>query len=61
MTLYRARTLDENGRCCGRKPIVYKRDRHLFCPRCDSTFDIDGKFQIKNWAWQPAGGAFFPT
>jgi hypothetical protein len=48
--------LDNKGRCCGRKPIVYKRNPHLFCCRCDRAFDLDGN-QIENWAWQrvPSG------
>jgi hypothetical protein len=44
--------LDENGRCCGRKPLVYKRDGHKFCTRCDKSFDIKTGEQIENWAWQ---------
>ena len=56
-------TLDDKGRCCGRKPLVYKRDRPdgiagewRFCFRCDRAYSPDGK-QINNWAWRgtPAG------
>lgn len=50
--------LDEKGRCCGRKPIVYKRDPHLFCPRCDRAFDPITGEQIENWAWIFIGGEF---
>ena len=44
-------SLDEKGRCCGRKPISYKRDRHLFCDRCDRRYDMDTHEQVENWAW----------
>ncbi len=40
--------LDEKGRCCGRKPMVYKHggltpmgSPHKFCPRCGNDYDID--------------------
>jgi hypothetical protein len=43
--------LDGKGRCCGRKPIQYKRPTpHQFCPRCNRAYDEDG-LQIENWAW----------
>lgn len=49
--------LDEKGRCCGRKPLVYKPER--FCVRCDRAFDLETGEQIPNWAWkQSAGGAW---
>jgi hypothetical protein len=46
-------TLNERGQCpaCSRKPIPYKRTRHLFCPRCDRAYDMDSGAQIDNWAW----------
>lgn len=47
-----AKQLDEKGRCCGRKPITYKRPRHLFCFRCDRAYDFDTGHQIENWAWK---------
>lgn len=47
--------LDEKGRCCGRKPLVYKRDGHLFCCRCDRSFNFEGQ-QIENWAWMNDSG-----
>lgn len=50
--------LDEKGRCCGRKPIVYKRDHHLFCTRCNREFNPDTHEQIVNWAWLLADGEF---
>ena len=45
-----AKKLNERGQCCGRKPIVYKRPPHLYCHRCDASFDMHGE-QIENWAW----------
>lgn len=43
-------TLDAKGRCCGRKPMVYRRTGHLFCPRCCAQFSLGGEQQA-NWAW----------
>lgn len=45
-------TLDENGRCCGRKPLVYKREGHRFCDRCCRSYHRYQDFQIDNWAWK---------
>lgn len=47
--------LDDKGRCCGRKPLVYKRMHpppHHYCPRCDRAYDLDDGEQIENWAWK---------
>lgn len=52
-----ARRLDDRGRCCGRKPIVYRRPAHLYCDRCDRSFNLDGA-QIGNWAWGKNGEGF---
>ncbi len=60
MILRSPRTLNAAGQCCGRKPLVYKRDRHLFCCRCDASFDFDGH-QKANWAWKAVEGGFIPT
>ena len=30
-------------KCCGRLCLIYKRDRHQFCCRCDHEYDFDGK------------------
>jgi hypothetical protein len=57
---YRPRELNAAGQCCGRKPLVYKRDRYLFCTRCCAAFDLDGKWQMTNWAWKRAGDHFYP-
>ncbi len=50
--------LDSAGRCCGRKPLVYKRPHHLFCSRCDRSFDPITKQQIVNWAWECRDGCW---
>ena len=44
--------LDEKGRCCGRKPLDYKRDNHKFCDRCDRAYDRYSGTQKDNWAWK---------
>jgi hypothetical protein len=46
-----AKSVDEKGRCCGRKPVVYRRPPHLFCCRCDAAFDAMTGRQIPNWAY----------
>jgi len=44
-------SLDEKGRCCGRKPLHYKRPSpHYFCCRCDRQYGPDGQWR-PNWAW----------
>jgi len=43
--------LDEKGRCCGRKPLQYKRAGELFCGRCHRTYSLSTRQQISNWAW----------
>ena len=46
--------LDAKGRCCGRKPLVYKgriEAPQKFCPRCDRSYDLNSGEQIPNWAW----------
>lgn len=53
-------TLDENGRCCGRKPLVYKRPHRLFCCRCNRQFSPEGK-QQENWAYKFDGEKFNTT
>lgn len=53
-----AKTLDEKGRCCGRKPIRYRRPDRFFCPRCDAKFGIDGR-QQPNWAYECCGDRHF--
>ena len=56
-------TLDEKGRCCGRKPIFYKtrsglqtqHDPHHFCTRCCAEFDGETGVQRTNWQWHAMG------
>jgi len=47
-----AKVIDKKGRCCGRKPIPYRRPPTLFCPRCDAQFDPETGKQIPNWAFE---------
>lgn len=50
--------LDEKGRCCGRKPLVYKRPSfHYFCCKCSRDFGADGS-QYGNWAYVKDGDWF---
>jgi hypothetical protein len=45
--------LNDKGRCCGRKPIVYRGSNpRLFCCRCDREFDPATGDQRENWAWR---------
>jgi len=54
--------LDDAGRCCGRKPLVYKRPiHHLFCTRCCADFNPKTGEQIENWAWVADGVSFVAT
>jgi len=40
--------LDEKGRCCGQKPITYKRPEYfLYCSRCGTSFSPATGMQIK--------------
>ena len=52
-------TLDAKGRCCGRKPLLYKPGTagtyHLFCPHCDRAYDATSGKQISNIAWDGKG------
>ena len=49
--------LDDKGRCCGRKPMVYRGKHttadgpHRFCPRCDRAYSLEDNEQIPNWAY----------
>jgi hypothetical protein len=55
--------LNDKGQCCGRKPITYKRPKHiLYCTRCSREFDPVTGEQFENWAWtQTAPGVFEPA
>ena len=56
------KTLDEKGRCCGRKPLYYKGGSWrsppgspmYFCIGCDREYGPDGH-QRPNWAWDEKG------
>jgi hypothetical protein len=48
-------TLDERGRCCGRKPVPYKRPARLFCSRCCRQYAPTTGLQEPNWAWLSDG------
>ncbi len=53
--------LDDKGRCCGRKPIVYRGRNttatgpHRFCTRCCAAYHLTENKQIPNWAWRQDG------
>jgi hypothetical protein len=47
--------LDENGKCCGRKPRVYKRKHKLFCMDCCRDYDLTTGEQIPSALWQRCG------
>ena len=54
-------TLDEKGRCCGRKPLTYRSSRtnligpHRFCWSCDRAYHLTENRMIDNWAWHADG------
>lgn len=53
MKIVESRRLDNKGRCCGRKPMVYKRPHpSLFCDRCHAAYDPATGEQIANWAYR---------
>jgi hypothetical protein len=48
--------LDDKGRCCGRKPLFYKRGwnhrgPHHFCTRCSREYTEAGE-QRENFHWK---------
>jgi hypothetical protein len=57
--------LDAKGRCCGRKPMVYKSHTststgpHRYCPRCDRAYDLETGEQVRNWAWYQHDGKWY--
>lgn len=55
-----ARKLNDKGQCpdCKRKPLIYKRTGHKFCPRCDRQYDIETGEQTENWAYQKSSDGF---
>jgi hypothetical protein len=53
--------LDEHGRCCGRKPISYKRPSPYFvCDRCGRHYGPDG-VQRASWLFKSVEGALIET
>lgn len=66
MTIGEERGLDIKGRCCGRKPLLYKRaagpthPAGYFCPRCNRSYDMEGN-QQENWAWSRDRGYWVET
>lgn len=54
--------LDDKGRCCGQKPMNYKRspEAYRFCGVCYRAYDSAGE-QIVNWAWRKVDGGFEST
>lgn len=56
--------LDAKGRCCGRKPMVYKSawstadGPHRWCSRCCRAYDLHENRQISSWAWKLVDGAW---
>lgn len=64
MTFHEAEVLDDKGRCCGRKPIVYKGGSwrspapQRFCCRCDRSYGLNDPNQIPNWAYEATEGGF---
>lgn len=59
--------LSPNGRCCGKKPIVYKTAHYapggpqLYCDRCYRSYNLESREQISNWAWEKRGDEFVAT
>ena len=53
---FKAKRIDDKGRCCGRKPIAYKRPPRLFCPRCDAEFDVETGWQVSNFHYVVENG-----
>lgn len=52
--------INPKGQCpnCKIKPLVYKREPHLFCHRCCASFNPDTGEQIENWAFRAVDGGF---
>ena len=68
MIVFLPRSLDAQGRCCGRKPIFYKthrmakslKDPRHFCATCSAEYTPDGQ-QRANFAWKSVPGGFVPA
>ncbi len=59
-------SLDAKGRCCGRKPLVYKTYQgggihppFKFCTHCGSHFNMEGQ-QVEDNEWKWISGRLQP-
>ena len=57
-TWVQTQRLDDKGRCCGRKPWVYKRTQELFCGRCSRTYHLTTLEQKPNWRYSRTIGGW---
>lgn len=58
----RIANLDDKGRCCGRKPTLYKLPTpHLCCFKCNAEINPETGKQQQNWAWVSDGDLFVAT
>jgi hypothetical protein len=48
-------TLDEKGRCCGRKPLPYKRDGLRACLRCSRHYHLTENRMVDGWRFLANG------
>jgi len=52
--------LDDQGRCCGVKPTVYKRKGICYCGRCKAEYSLATGRQISNYRWRVDGDRVTP-
>ena len=54
--------INQFGQCpnCLRKPIPYRRQGRLYCPKCNREYDMERGHQTENWAWEWNGHTFVP-
>lgn len=60
--------LGDDGRCCGRKPLVYRSDPLAgarcdpwrYCDRCHRAYSgaLGSGEQVESWGWERVGGTF---
>ena len=50
--------MDKKGRCCGQKPIRYKKTVTLFCSRCYREYSIETGEQVESVAWKLVSGGW---
>lgn len=62
-SIHKPQALTNDGRCCGHKPLRYKRvgGPHFFCTSCKRAYALDNARQIQNWAWRRLDGGFQST